>query len=453
MNDRSPLWVAPQNGQDWICDDTRRAVKWLKSFVEETEMKARLQQCRQIYLEHRERWENGQDVGIFDKRDEMAWFIFQAETYAIGRKFWVPDESARIVPYIQKIGKDLKYIQQVIGVEKRAKRMMTSDRSQPEGAIYELLVAATYKRRGWSKVEFVDETPGRGRTPDLYVSKAGTRWAVECKRIMRSGYATREEKLGKLLASNVHALSEATGHSFILDVRFHEELKSYSENYLADRIASYLPLDGVIEDLNERADIRIRPIQWKLARSIMNSDFVYIGSTRMMEIINGGHDHTASHSLNVRCRRAPAKPSYADTIYHASLVNWASLSPQSRNAKADHFKKKIAAAEGQLPMDRPGVIHIGMESLGHQYVDQLRHYNNHVVAKDFATKSSRLRWIYGNYFQVEVTTRQDESCAMEESMAPYSIGKHRTREPLPGHLLIADDRNADHGLHWNLRNG
>jgi hypothetical protein len=450
MTDRSPLWIAPRTGQDWICDDTKRAVEWLKSFVPEAEMAKRLQKCRQTYLRNRERWEEGQAVEIFDKKDEMAWFIFQAETYAIGREFWVPDEAARIVPYLQKIGRDLNHLKKVEGVETRAKRLMTSERSQPEGGIYELLVAGAYIRHGWSTVAFVDETPGRGRTPDLHVSKPGTRWAVECKRIMRSGYAAREEKAGKLLASKVHEVSESSGQSFVLDVRFREELDTYEESYLKDRIEALLPLDGTVENSDGRTDIRLRPVQWDLVRSIMSSDFIYIGSTRMMEIISGEHEHGASHSLNVKCRRAETKPSYADVIYHASLVNWASISPAAQRAKADHFKRKIASAEGQLPDDRPGVVHVGMESLGHQMIDQHRHFQNHLIAREFTTSTSRLRWIYGNYFQVEVTTRQDESCAMEESMAPYRIGTHRTREPLPGHLLIADDQDAVEGLHWNL---
>lgn len=450
MIDRSPLWIAPRTGQDWICDDTKRAVEWLRSFVPEVEMAKRLQHCQRTYLENRERWEDGQDVEIFDKKDEMAWFIFQAETYAIGREFWVPDEAARIVPYLQKIGRDLNHLKRVVGGETRAERLMTSDRSQPEGGIYELLVAGAYMRHGWSTVEFVDETPGRGRTPDLHVSKPGTRWAVECKRIMRSGYAAREEKAGKLLASKVHELSENCGQSFVLDVRFHEELDAYHEAYLKDRIEEFLPINGTVENSDGRTDIRLRPVQWDLVRSIMSSDFIYIGSTRMMEIISGQHEHGASHSLNVKCRRAESKPSYADVIYHASLVNWASFSRAAQRAKADHFKRKIANAEGQLPDDCPGVVHIGMESLGHQMIDQRRHLQNHLIAREFTASKSRLRWIYGNYFQVEVTTRQDESCAMEESMAPYRIGKHRTKEPLPGHLLVADDQVAIEGLHWNL---
>lgn len=448
MTERSPLWIAPRTGHDWICDDTKRGVEWLKSFVHEADMNGRLDKCRETYLTYRERWEDGLDVQLYDPKDHIAWHIFQAQTYAEGREFWVPDEAARIVPYIQKIGRDLEHLEKVSGIEKRAQRLMTSERRQPDGGIYELLVASAYKRHGWSKVEFIDETPGRGRTPDLHVARPGTRWAAECKRILRSSYAATEEKLGKAMAAKVHALSEAEGQAFVLDVRFHEELKEYPEEYLAERVRSLLPVQGIVEELDERADIRIRPVEWGLVRSVMEADFVYVGSTRMMELISGDHEHAASHSMSVRCRRALEKPSYADTIYHASLVNWVTTSQKALRKKADHFKKKIAGAEGQLPSDLPGVVHVGMESLGQQGVDQLRHYNNFLAAQGFSNSSSRLRWIYGNYFQVEVTTRQDESCAMEETMAPYRIGSHRTNEPLPGHLLVADDQEANFGSHW-----
>jgi hypothetical protein len=446
----SPDWIAPREGQDWVCEDTKRAVDWIKTFIGSTEMSERLDRCRSSYLKNREYWEDGHNVELFDKRDHIAWFIFQAETYAVGREFWVPSEAARIVPYIQKIGKELNDIAQVIGVEKRVARLLTSDRSQPESGIYELLVAAAYKRHGWTKVAFVEETPGQGRKPDLHVSKSGTRWAAECKRILRSRYAEKEEAIGKKLASRVHALSEEKGQALVLEVRFHEELENYSETYLADRIETFFPVTGVTENFDGRADIRLRPVEWHLMHSVMSSDLIYIGSTRMMELISGSHEHGGSHSLAVRCRRAPMKPSYADTIYHASLVSWVNLSSEAESAKANHFKRKIADAEDQLPNDRPGVVHVGMESLGQIGVDQRRHFSNYRIARNFQVSSSRLRWIYGNYFQEEVTARQHESCAMEETMAPYRIGIHRTHEPLPGHLLVADDKDARFGLHWDF---
>jgi hypothetical protein len=73
----------------------------------------------------------------------------------------------RVVPFLTRIGKELPLLLSVKGVEERAARMMLQERRQPDSSIFELLVALAYRRRGWSRVEFVPETPGRGRSPDM----------------------------------------------------------------------------------------------------------------------------------------------------------------------------------------------------------------------------------------------------------------------------------------------
>jgi hypothetical protein len=110
--------------------------------------------------------------------------------------------------------------------------------------------------------------------------------------------------------------------------------------------------------------------------------------------------------------------------------------------KAQHFRRTLANAEGQLPSDRPGVIHIGVESYAGAQVDFARHIFNTFEASSFAPRKSRLRWVYGNYFVPEATTRKDESWAITETMVPYKIGTHRTRWPLPGHMLVSPRAKA-----------
>jgi len=400
----------------------------------------------------RESWENGEPVSLYDQKDSAAWFVFQAQTYAEGRTYWAPNEAASIVPYLSRIGQQLNLLTMIKGAEERAARMMLAEKAQPESAIFELLVGAAYKRHGWDHVEFVPEDRGGVRTPDLHVWAKGARWAVECKRLRPSSYALAENQQGKLLAKSIHQLSEKLGRSFVVEVRYQEELKDFHKDYLVDRVTEMLSRTGVVETSDGRADIRLRPVDWSLTRAVMNRDFVYVGSTRMIELLCGHVEHSGQHSIRVRCRRAPEKPSYADAIYHASVVSWMSHSDGALSAKAKHFRKKLADAEGQLPQDRPGVVHIGMESVGHDNVDYLSHFRNFAAARNFSNTNSRLRWVYGNYFLPEVTTRQNESCALVESMAPYRIGSHKTREPLPGHLLVADDADAPEGLHWDGRN-
>jgi hypothetical protein len=66
-------------------------------------------------------------------------------------------------------------------------------------------------------------------------------------------------------------------------------------------------------------------------------------------------------------------------------------------------------------------------------------------ARKFAPATSRLRWVYANYFVPEATTREDETWAITETMVPYKIGHHRTHWPLPGHMLLSPEHGSESG--------
>src|SRR3546814_12232958 len=77
-----------------------------------------------------------------------------------------------------------------------ARRLMNADRSQPDGGLFELLVALAYYRDGW-ETAFAPERPGVAKTHDPNVRKGRSRWAVECKRMDRSSYEARERENGR----------------------------------------------------------------------------------------------------------------------------------------------------------------------------------------------------------------------------------------------------------------
>lgn len=442
-------WIAPRTGHDWVCPDTARAVEWFRSLAEGARLDSRLDACRAYYEQHRQAVEDGLDAKLFDPRDAVAWYILQAETYATDRRFWTPDEAARTVPYIKRIGQLYDLLARVDGVEERVARFVSGDATQPEGTLYELLVAGAWSDRGYA-VRFVPEQRGVTRTPDLEVARGRSRWAVEAKRMMPSAYQKREMEAGQAIAARLHDLSEAVGHSVVVDVIYHRQLTDYPKEFLADQVQEFLPVHALRVIEREDAAILMRPVAWPICRRVLASDCVFIGSTRMMELVSGGHNHDLSHSLRARCRREPDRPSYADHIYHASLVNWVCVSPVALNARARHFKKKLIDAEGQLPDDRPGVIHVGMESSGRPESDLRRHFHNSWEAADLVRGKSRLRWVYGNYFKTEATTRPNESLAMEETVASYKVGQHRTRDPLAGKLLLSDDEGTTRwGAYWD----
>ena len=54
--------------------------------------------------------------------------------------------------------------------EIRAERLMRYDKRQPDGGIFEILVALAYRRRGWTTVEFIPERPGVS-APPIFTSR------------------------------------------------------------------------------------------------------------------------------------------------------------------------------------------------------------------------------------------------------------------------------------------
>lgn len=448
-----PNWTAPPSGHDWRDDELMLAVAWLKSFVPRREMERRLNAARNFLVAAREQMRDGVPTALFDPADAAAWYIFQAQTYALDRAFWTPEGIMRAVPYLTRIGKELPLLLTVKDVEERAARIMLSERRQPDSGIYELLVALAYRRGGWTRVEFVPETPGRGRTPDLHVSRKGSRWAVECKRLQPSTYAAREKVRGTRLAQPIHALCLEMSESVVVEVKYKIELTDIPDDYLVAHVRSAIERRSLSPWDDEIASGQVRPVNWPLIRGVMAKDNVYFGGSRMIELLVGYYVHEADHSMAAKWRPATRRPEYAAAVYQASVVSWLSLSKKAVARKARHFLRTLASANSQLPSDRPGAIHIGIESYAGAHVDFNRHVSNSLETRFFDTRNSRLRWVYGNIFVPEATTRKDESWAITETMVPYKVGSHHTRWPLPRHLLVSPEGEGRQGVHWDSNAG
>jgi hypothetical protein len=453
MDKIDPDWIAPREKQDWRDDDLMLAVAWLKSFVPQREMECRLDAAKKTLTAARERTREGVSTALFDPADTAAWYILQAETFALNRAFWTPEGAMRSLPFLTRIGKELSLLLSIRGIEERAARIMLAERRQPDSGIHELLVALAYRRGGWHRVEFVRETPGRGRTPDLHVFRKGSRWAVECKRLTPSSYAAREKSRGTKLAEPIHALCLETNESVVVEVKYKVQLANVPDDYLVAHVRSAIR-SGALDPWEDTiASGRVRPVNWRLIRKVLAKDYVYFGGSRMIELLAGYYFHEADHSMAAKWRPASRMPAYADAVYQASVVTWLSCSKEADTQKARHFRTVLANAEGQLPSDRPGVIHVGIESYAGARVDFLRHIYNAFEARFFEPRSSRLRWVYGNIFVPEATTRKGESWAITETTVPYKVGSHGTRRPLPSHFLVSPEGAGRQGAHWDLDAG
>ena len=444
-----PSWTAPRHGHDWIDEDVLRATAWLRSFVPSREMERRLDAARATLANARRVVREGGAAPTHDPADLAAWHILQAEAFASDRQYWVPEASVRIAPIMTRLGKELDRLSTVAGVEDRAARLMLSERRQPDAGLFEMLVALAYRRSGWSAT-FVAEQRGGARTPDLHVSRPRRHWAAECKRMMPSPYTEREKARGEALAGPVHALSLELGESIVVELAYKVELTEVPDDYLTNHVRPRVKARALDPWDDHISTGRVRPVNWPLTQRVLAQDDVYFGSSRMVELLSGGYIHEADHSMAAKWRPSPARPAWAEAVFQASVVSWMSLSPVAVSWKAKHFKSMLAKAEGQLPLDRPGVIHVGMESMAGNDIDAARHFSNLFQARFFEAKNPRLRWAYAHYFVPELTTQKHESWAVNETVAPFRIGRHRTEWPLPNELLLTPADEMRDGVHWEL---
>ncbi len=434
-----PNWTAPHGQEGWRDEHLLRFTGWLRSFAGKSDIDDRVDAVRKQFIAAQsDRRDGAANVRLYDPKDKLAWYIFQGETYAIDRLYWVPEEVVRIAPVLGRLGEELDTLKSVRGLEDRARNLVRGARSQPDGPLFELLVALAYRRRGWN-AEFAPE--GKTRIYDIDVSRPRSKWAVECKRLMPSSYADQEKKQGEALAAPVHAFCRERDLSFVVELAFEVEIKDVPADYVIERLRKALTDKAPIWK-DEIAMGRVRAANWPLTNAVLAKDYVYYGSSRMIELLAGEYLHAADHSLSARWTPALKRPLYADKLEQASVVSWFSLSQKAVEKKSKHFKKVVSDAEGQLPSDKPGVIHVGVEAKRGYDVASMRHIKNFVEARVFEPRASRLRWIYCSYFEPEMTTAHDESWAVTETTLPYKVGSHSTKWPLPGHMLLCPEAGA-----------
>ncbi|MBF6032850.1 hypothetical protein H8F23_06275 [Pseudomonas sp. P155] len=444
----SPLWIATREGQDWIDQPCLDAIAWFRSLLEQRDWDARMDTVQANYENALTKWAHGEQVPLFDKNDAVFWYIHQANAFAQDRRNFFAPEGFRIAPLMHRIGHLLVHLQRVKGVNDRVETLLKKGRKTPDAGLYEILVAGAYKSRDWATVQFVPEQLGGSKTPDLLVSSNRRRWAVECKRINRSGYELEEHACAEALAKPVHELARRLGRRLVIDVQFRRELKQYPPDTLVKHVERYIEDPRarlVLEDDNLAA--HIWDADWTNLNMVMAHDDVYFGSSRMVELIKGEYDLSYDHSFSGEWVPSTRMPLHADRVLHASIVSWQSASFDAAMAKAKHFRSTVGRAAQQLTLGLPGAVHVGYEALGGSSEDALRHQLNAMEMRNFEAEGSRLRYVYANYLRPENSTARMESWAVSETTAFYRVGKHRTPEPLPHHLLLGDGDGTP-GNHW-----
>jgi hypothetical protein len=433
-----PLWLAPRDNQDWIDEEILLCLDFFEEHVPAAAWQSRLDAARRRLHAARAKWATGDRVPVFDPRDAIAFYAFQARAHAAARKDWYEPEAYRIVSVFRRLGELVPALRTVDGIGDRILRLLTDGRRQPDDGLYELLVAGAYAVRGWD-VAFVPEQPGVQKRPDLFVSRGQSRWAAECKRVGRGEYALGETTEGRRIAGPVHQLATEKGRSVIVQLSYLKEPNAVPDDYLLQLVERLAWRGEPIEWHDATSRGKAWNLDWRPIVTVLREDDIYFGSSRMIELVSGHYVPYADHDMDGRWTPSRTHPFHAADVHQLSLVSWTSESREAARRKARHFRSIVGRANEQMPGDRAGVVHIGYETGGASPADTLRHMLNLLEVSDFNPGPSRLRWVYANYMSPERPAAADESAALSESTACYKVGKHRTRQPLPGHMLFGNE--------------
>ena len=221
--------------------DCKRAVNYFKSLITEAEWTTRRAAvAKQFYqgLIGEDADPSGKGK-YFDDRDLFGWYLFLAEFFTDHPWNYEIIYGCRVIPIFIAIGSNLDLLLKIDGFSERAARAIGSGKSQPNGTLFEILVAAAYARAG-AKVAFKPEAAGQSKSYDLDVDLNGKNWAVECKRLEGGEYHEGERQRMRDLWKRpcfalVHAKSDA-----IMEVSFKIELKDVAENYLFEKVGKFI---------------------------------------------------------------------------------------------------------------------------------------------------------------------------------------------------------------------
>lgn len=426
--------------------EVRLAVDWFKSFIPVDEWRKRRHATAHRLYDLSVNGPEADDVGrLYDVRDAFAWQLFLAEASIDHVWNYEPTFGSRVVPLFEALGRNIEYLRGVAGIDERIRRIVGAERAQPNGPIFELLVAAAYARAG-AKVAFVPEQPGGGRTHDIDAEIHGRCYAVECKRMETGDFGDKERAIARKLWHDSGALLADILRSVLASVEFHVPLASVPDDYMTKKIAAWLASgEQKIWWEDEYGRGQVGDLDLRPARRVLRDNMVLANGTRFRELLTGRYlRHQSAVSFN---RIKPAdNPRYIDDCDFAALFEWTPMAEASVSGRARDVLRKLVDGNGQLPRDRPGIIHVGFEAVDGDHVEQLRYHRIQESLKTFDPKGVPLEFAYVHFLSPE--SPPDQAWAFDETRIVSPI-RPTGPPPLPdGFLIMAPNSTTREGPHW-----
>jgi len=443
----TPMGPRPPGWRD--TPELRALLDWFRSFMSAEEWKSRRNAaCDRLYdaASGKVVDEGGR---FFDSEDKIGWYLLLADAFLDHVHNYEPMYGSRVVPILIALGRDLELLKTVVGVEPRVQRLLLTEKAQPNGGLFELLVAVAYRRAG-AQVAFVPEQPG-ARTHDLDVTLDGRSWAVECKRMETAEYGARERELvrqlwGPCIAGLSREGPNGEGRSAICTAHFKVPVEEVPKNYFIRVVRGWVASGQpnlLWEDevaWGSVGEPDLGPLQAALA-----DDDVLTAGTRMQELLCGRHARNQNFSQVLRAK-AGDNPRYTTACDLAIVLRWETLAEGSIDAKARDVFRKMVEASRQLPDDRPGIVHVGFEAVEGDEVERRRHAKIIANAAKFDPQGKPLEWLYCHYFVPESPPLH--MFEFDETIQWCGIRPTAPRPVEKLFLVVENDETFREGPHW-----
>lgn len=452
---RGSTWISPDifdvnlRPKGWKDDlELRAGVDWLLSFVPTDEWKRR----RFAALRHFVDAVSGESPDpsgkgrFFNDRDRFAWYLFLGQALLDHPTIYDYMYGSRVVPVLTAIGRNVELLKNVAGIEARVRRMVGSEKSQPNACLFELLVAAAYRRQG-ADVSFLEERPGVAKTHDMDVALNGTDWAVECKRLEGGEYSESERARARELWLPVARELHKRGLDVLFTVEFLVELSTVPSEYVAQKTIEWMRTGAFFShSWSDSISVgRVEHLNLKPLQTVLQSDDVAMNSSRMHELLTGRFQRNANIITSLHIRHAD-NPLYVKECDAGCVFDWDSMSEAAIDKRARDVFKRIAEGCRQLPDGRPGVVHVGFEAVYGDEVERRRYAKVLQSLTDFDPEGKALEYVYVTWLAPE--SPPDEVFAFDETCHYQAIQAKRFR-PLPdGFLVLPSDKSSRRGGHW-----
>jgi hypothetical protein len=386
---------------------------------------------------------------FFDNRDLFGWQLFLAEAFTDHPWNYEPIYGCRVVPIFSAIGAALNNLLKIDGFAARAARIVGSDKGQPNGPFFEMLVAAAYAREG-AKVAFREEAPGQAKSHDLDVELRGKKWAIECKRMEGGEYHEKERERMRELWKEPSLLLLQQGCDAILDVKFKVELKDVADNYLLQKTEKFLRRSLIFHSWVDRiaegsiSNLSLLPLR----QALREQGHLLHPSSKFNELLTGRYERS-DNMLAMMSVNPTSNPHFVSGVSFAAVCRWISASEEAIDRKARDIMKRLSEANAQLPVNTSGVVHIGFEALGEDVIEQRRFEKIIETARKFDRGNSGLQVIYCHYFAPDPAP--DEVWAIDETIQWIAVSAGD--RPLKIGMVLPSDTGGRTGVHWKVPKG